>query len=113
MSSSPAATSPPSETAPSLNGHVPQEAAHQQFPEPRSMRLRCGRATDSFNAEDYRQDANTVCWLQVGSGQETEAGYTGKEGQLGADNRAPLPTILYVGSDVTDADGFPSEIETK
>lgn len=59
-SSSPAATSPPSETAPSLNGHVPQEAAPQQFPEPRSMRLRCGRATDSFNAEEYRQDANTV-----------------------------------------------------
>lgn len=76
-SSSPAATPPPSETAHSLNGHLPQAAAPQHFPAPSSMRLRCGYATDSFNAEEYRQDTNTVRWLQFSSGQETEAGYTG------------------------------------
>ena len=55
------------------------ESAQPQndFPEPSSMRLRCGYATDSFSAEEYRQDANTVRWLQFSSGRETEASYTG------------------------------------
>jgi len=81
-SSSPAATPPPSETAHSLNGHLPQAAAPQHFPAPSSMRLRCGYATDSFNAEEYRQDTNTVYhdleageWILWSKDNEDEHGY--------------------------------------
>jgi len=60
------------------------ESAQPQndFPEPSSMRLRCGYATDSFSAEEYRQDANTVShdleageWILWSKDNEDERGH--------------------------------------